>query len=63
MAFCENYFETPQVHRGGHNLVDYCTSWVEAANDAVSVQVHIACRKKSRPEESNKSDIVILHYI
>jgi len=43
---------------GGDSL-DYCTSGMEGENDAGSDQVDATCGKKSRPQESIRSDNVI----
>jgi len=34
-----------EVHRGDHDLLDYCTSRLWTANDAQNVGVNAACGK------------------
>jgi len=45
VTFYADYWKTPEVRRAGRDLVDYCTSWMEAANGAGNLLAHTACGK------------------
>jgi len=52
-----------EFYRGDHDLWDYCTFGVEAANDAHTVWVNTACGKEHSQEKYIKNDTVVLHRI
>ena len=47
----------PKVHMGDHDILDYCTFGLEAANDALNVRVDRACGKDHDQQNLSKMRI------
>jgi len=62
VTFCANRRRSPEVDRGDCNLFGYCTSAVEASNNAENVRIITAFRKYHN-QTLIAADTVILHYV